>query len=146
MSSSTSSSSKDDAAETTPAASPAASGGSKASARLFLASMAGGLVLAVAAASLADESFIHTGPEYGMSEAYQDHIASLCKAKAAPELLLIGDSRAVAGLSIRAIREAGIPSEKFALGGAGLFAGWATLDQLLACGVRPNTCCSPMAP
>jgi hypothetical protein len=100
--------------------------------------MAGGLVLAVAAASLAPESYIHTGPEYGMSEAYQDHIASLCKAKAEPDVLLIGDSRAVAGLSIEAIRRAGIDAEKFALGGAGIFAGWATLDQLLACGVRPH--------
>jgi hypothetical protein len=100
--------------------------------------MAGGLALAVAAASLADESFIHTGPEYGMSEALQDHAAALCAAKAKPELLILGDSRAVAGLSVKALGEAGIPSEKFALGGAGIFAGWATLDRLLGCGVRPK--------
>jgi hypothetical protein len=100
--------------------------------------MAGGLVLAVAAASLAPESYIHTGPEYGMSEAYQDHIAEVCKARATPELLILGDSRATAGLSVKALNGAGIQTEKFALGGAGIFAGWATLDQLLHCGVRPK--------
>lgn len=107
-------------------------------ARLFLAAMAGGLALAVAAASLADESYIHTGPEYGMSEAMQDHAEALCAAKAAPELLILGDSRAVAGIPVAGLRKAGIDAEKFALGGAGIFSGWAMLDRLTACGVRPK--------
>ena len=119
-------------------AAPSTAAPSTAAPRLFLAAMAGGIVLAIAAASLADESYIHTGPEYGMSEALQDHVAAMCTAKAKPELLILGDSRAVAGVSVNAIRQAGINSEKFALGGAGIFAGWATLDRLLACGVRPR--------
>ena len=106
--------------------------------QLFLAAMAGGLVLMLAAASLADESYIHSGPEYGMSEAFQDHIATMCAAKAKPDVLILGDSRAVAGVSVAAIRQTGVTSEKFALGGAGIFAGFATLDRLLDCGVRPR--------
>jgi hypothetical protein len=36
--------------------------------------MAGGAALAVAAASVADESWIHAGPEYGMAQAFEDHV------------------------------------------------------------------------
>jgi hypothetical protein len=109
------------------------------SAPLFLASMAGGVVLALAAFSFAPESWIHTGPEYGMAEAFEDHIGEACAKKLAPELLIIGDSRAVAGVSVKGIRAAGIDAEKFALGGSGIFAGWATLDRLVDCGVKPKT-------
>jgi hypothetical protein len=101
--------------------------------------MAGGVVLALAAASLAPESWIHTAPEYGMAEAFEDHIEKACADQLAPGVLIIGDSRAVAGLSVESVRAAGIDAEKFALGGAGIFAGWATLDRLIDCGVRPKT-------
>jgi hypothetical protein len=111
---------------------------SSSSAPLFLAAMAGGLALAAAAFTLAPESWIHTAPEYGMAEAFEDHIEEACARKAAPELLIVGDSRAVAGLSVEAIEAAGIDAEKFALGGSGIFAGWATLDRLIDCGVRPK--------
>ena len=106
---------------------------------MFLAAMLGGAVLAVAGFSFAPESWIHKAPEYGMAEAYEDHIAQACARKIAPELLIIGDSRAVAGVSVEMIRAAGIDAEKFALGGAGIFAGWATLDRLIDCGVKPKT-------
>lgn len=112
---------------------------SRGSAPLFLAAMAGGALLAVTAASLAPESWIHSGPEYGMAEAFEDHIEKACAEKLAPGMLIIGDSRAVAGLSVEGIRAAGIDAEKFALGGSGIFAGWATLDRLIDCGVRPKT-------
>ena len=39
-------------------------------ARLFLLSMAGGLIASAAIASLAPESFIHSPPEFGMAEAF----------------------------------------------------------------------------
>jgi hypothetical protein len=107
--------------------------------KLFLAAMAGGLALSVAAASLADESWIHTGPEYGMAQALEDHIVQACAQKIAPDVLILGDSRAVAGVPVQAVREAGLSAEKFALGGAGIFAGWAMLDRLVDCGVRPKT-------
>jgi hypothetical protein len=101
--------------------------------------MAGGAALAVAAASVADESWIHTGPEYGMAQAFEDHVQRACAAKAAPDVLIIGDSRAVAGVPVASVREAGFVAEKFALGGSGIFAGWAVLDRLIDCGVRPKT-------
>jgi hypothetical protein len=100
-------------------------------ARLFLAAMA--------AVSLADESWIHTGPEYGMAQALEDHIGQACAVKAAPDVLILGDSRAVAGVPVQAVRAAGLSAEKFALGGSGIFAGWAILDRLVDCGVRPKT-------
>ncbi|MDP3737306.1 MAG: hypothetical protein Q8R02_07945 [Hyphomonadaceae bacterium] len=112
---------------------------SRGNAPLFLASMAGGIVLAIAAASLAPESWIHSGPEYGMATAFEDHIEKACADRLAPGLLIIGDSRAVAGVSVAGVRAAGIDAEKFALGGSGIFAGWATLDRLIDCGVRPKT-------
>ncbi len=108
-------------------------------ARLFLAAMAGGVVLSAAIASAAPESWIHTGPEYGMAEAFEDHVERVCAEEAKPEMLIIGDSRAVAGVAVNEIREAGITAEKFALGGSGIFAGWAVLDRLIDCGVRPTT-------
>lgn len=107
--------------------------------RLFLAGMAAGLVACAAAATLASESWIHTAPEFGMAEGFNDHITIACTAKAAPDLLIIGDSRAVAGLSAQDIARAGFSVEKFALGGSGIFTGWATLDRLLDCGVRPKS-------
>jgi len=107
-------------------------------ARLFLFSMAGGLVASIIAASYAPESWIHSPPEFGMAEALEDHIEATCAAKATPELLIIGDSRAVAGVSARTIAAAGIDVEKFAIGGAGIFSGWAVLDRLIDCGVRPK--------
>jgi hypothetical protein len=97
------------------------------------------MVLAVAVFSLAPERWIHTGPEYGMAEAFEDHIEQACAKKIAPELLILGDSRAVAGVSVKEIRAAGIDAEKFALGGSGIFAGWAALDRLVDCGVKPKT-------
>lgn len=106
---------------------------------MFLVAMLGGAVLTVIGFSLAPEAWIHTGPEYGMAQAYEDHIEQACHDKIAPELLIIGDSRAVAGVSVGLVRAAGIDAEKFALGGAGIFAGWATLDRLIDCGVRPKT-------
>lgn len=109
------------------------------SAPLFLGSMAGGVVLALAVFSFAPETWIHTGPEYGMAEAFEDHIEQACAKKIAPELLILGDSRAVAGVSVKGIRAAGIDAEKFALGGSGIFAGWAALDRLVDCGVKPKT-------
>jgi hypothetical protein len=112
---------------------------SRGSAPLFLAAMAGGVVLALGAFSLAPESWIHTGPEYGMAEAFEDHIEAACAKKISPELLILGDSRAVAGVSVKEIRAAGIDAEKFALGGSGIFAGWAALDRLVDCGVKPKT-------
>jgi hypothetical protein len=101
--------------------------------------MAGGLVLTATAFTLAPESFIHSGPEYGMAQAFEAHIETACAAKAAPDVLIIGDSRAVAGVSVEQVRAAGVDAEKFALGGAGIFAGWATLDRLIDCGVRPKS-------
>jgi hypothetical protein len=62
----------------------------------------------------------------------------VCARKAAPELLIVGDSRAVAGVSVQQIRAAGIDAEKFALGGSGVFTGWAVLDRLVDCGVKPK--------
>ncbi|HVY90397.1 MAG TPA: hypothetical protein VG942_16140 [Hyphomonadaceae bacterium] len=117
---------------------PDASAG-KTSAGLFLASMAGAMVLAATAVSLSPESWIHGGPEYGMAEAFEDHIEQACSAKEAPDLLIIGDSRAVAGISAQTVRATGLNAEKFALGGAGIFQGWAVLDRLLDCGVRPKS-------
>jgi hypothetical protein len=114
-------------------------GAKKTSAPMFLAAMLGGAVLTVAGFSFAPEAWIHTGPEYGMAEAYEDHIEQACNDQIAPELLIIGDSRAVAGVSVEMIRATGIKAEKFALGGAGIFAGWATLDRLIDCGVKPKT-------
>ncbi len=69
--------------------------------------MAGGIALAIAAASLAPESWIHSGPEYGMAEAFEDHIEKACADRLAPGLLIIGDSRAVAGVSVAGVRAAG---------------------------------------
>ena len=100
--------------------------------------MAGGLLLGVAAASLADESWIHKAPEYGMAEAFEDHVEQACANKVSPDVLIIGDSRAVAAIAVKDIRAAGIDAEKFALGGAGIFAGWVTLDRLVDCGVKPK--------
>jgi hypothetical protein len=101
--------------------------------------MAGGLALGVAAFTAMDESWIHTAPEFGMAEAYDEHIQQACAGKIAPDVLIIGDSRAVAGISVQEMRAAGIEAEKFALGGSGIFVGWATLDRLIDCGVRPKT-------
>ena len=108
-------------------------------ARLFLGAVAGGVVLSAAVASALPEALIHTPPEFGMAEAFEDHIQEACTQKAAPDLLIIGDSRAVAGISVQALRESGIDAEKFALGGAGIFAGWGVLDRLVNCGVKPRT-------
>ncbi|HEY7798298.1 MAG TPA: hypothetical protein VIA80_06010 [Hyphomonadaceae bacterium] len=113
--------------------------GARTSAPMFLAAMLGGALLTVGGFSFAPEAWIHKAPEYGMAEAYEDHIEQACAKKIAPELLIIGDSRAVAGVSVEMIRAAGIDAEKFALGGAGIFAGWATLDRLIDCGVKPKT-------
>ena len=107
-------------------------------ARLFLASMAGGLAVSAIAATLAPESWIHTAPEFGMAEAFEDHINAACAAKATPDLLIVGDSRAVAGVSAQDIGKAGYGVEKFALGGSGIYAGWAVVDRLVDCGVRPK--------
>jgi hypothetical protein len=101
--------------------------------------MAGGALLAAAAASLADESWIHSGPEFGMAQALEDHIEEACAAKATPDILILGDSRAVAGVPVQAVRAVGYSAEKFALGGSGIFTGWALLDRLVDCGVRPRT-------
>lgn len=128
MSSSTSSS------DASPA--EAAKSGAK-GARLFLGAMAAGLVAAAAIATVLPEDWIHTAPEFGMADAYNDRTEAACAAKSAPELLILGDSRAVAGLSAQAIAAAGVNVEKFALGASGIFAGWATLDRLIDCGVRP---------
>ena len=106
--------------------------------RLFLLSMAGGLVASAAVATALPESWVHTPPEFGMAEAFEDHVTAACAAKAKPELLIIGDSRAVAGVSAQEIAKAGISVEKFALGGSGIFTGWAVLDRLIDCGVRPE--------
>lgn len=108
-------------------------------ARLFLLSMAGGLIASAAIASLAPENFIHSPPEFGMAEAFEDHVTAACAAKATPDLLIIGDSRAVAGVSAQDIASAGYSVEKFALGGSGIFTGWAVLDRLVDCGVRPKS-------
>jgi hypothetical protein len=108
-------------------------------ARLFLVSMAGGLVASAAIASALPESWVHTPPEYGMAEAFEDHVTAACTAKATPDLLIIGDSRAVAGVSAEQIAAAGVNVEKFALGGSGIFTGWAVLDRLVDCGVRPKS-------
>jgi hypothetical protein len=108
-------------------------------ARLFLAAMAGGAVLSAAIASAAPESWIHTGPEYGMAEAFEDHVERVCAEKATPAMLIIGDSRAVAAVAVNEIRAVGISAEKFALGGSGIFTGWAVLDRLIDCGVKPKT-------
>ncbi len=113
--------------------------GPRGHAPFFLAAMAGSAVLTVAAFSFAPESFIHTAPEYGMAQAFEDRITSACRNRITPDLLIVGDSRAVAGVSVKDVRAAGIDAEKFALGGAGIFAGWETLDRLMACGVRPAT-------
>jgi len=106
--------------------------------RLFLLSMAGGLVASAAVATALPESWVHTPPEFGMAEAFEDHVTAACAAKARPELLIIGDSRAVAGVSAQEIAKAGISVEKFALGGSGIFTGWAVLDRLIDCGARPE--------
>ena len=45
---------------------------------------------------------------------------------------------AVAGVSAQQIAQAGVSVEKFALGGSGIFTGWAVLDRLIDCGVRPE--------
>lgn len=107
--------------------------------RLFLVSMAAGLFASAGLASVAPESWIHTPPEYGMAEAFEDHITAACAAKATPDLLIVGDSRAVAGLSAQDLGRTGLNVEKFALGGSGIFTGWAVLDRLLDCGVRPKS-------
>ena len=120
------------------ASDPKEAGAIKTSAPVFLGAMLGGALFAVAAFSFAPEDAIHTGPEYGMAEAFEDHIEQACRDKISPELLIIGDSRAVAGVSVEMIRATGIKAEKFALGGSGIFAGWATLDRLVACGVKPT--------
>lgn len=109
------------------------------SARTFLAAAAGGLLLGVLGFSFMDASWLHQGPEFGMSEAHQDHMRAACAAQAAPQLLILGDSRAVAGLSVKAIRETGVDADKYALGATGLFGSWAYLDRMLDCGVRPKT-------
>lgn len=106
--------------------------------RLFLLSMVGGLVASAAVATALPERWVHTPPEFGMAEAFEDHVTAACAAKAKPELLIIGDSRAVAGVSAQEIAKAGISVEKFALGGSGIFTGWAVLDRLIDCGVRPE--------
>jgi hypothetical protein len=106
--------------------------------RLFLLSMAGGLLASAAMATALPESWVHTPPEFGMAEAFEDHVTAACAAKAKPELLIIGDSRAVAGVSAQEIAKVGISVEKFALGGSGIFTGWAVLDRLIDCGVRPD--------
>ena len=139
MSSSTSSSEPGSSEEALKSDAKLARKVARGSAPLFLGAMLGGVVLALAAFSLAPESWIHTGPEYGMAEAFEDHIEQACAKKIAPELLILGDSRAVAGVSVKEIRAAGIDAEKFALGGSGIFAGWAALDRLVDCGVRPKT-------
>jgi len=107
--------------------------------RLFLASMAAGLVASAALASVLPESLIHSPPEFGMAEAFEDHVTAACAAKATPDLLIIGDSRAVAGLSAQDLAKNGFTVEKFALGGSGIFTGWAVLDRLVDCGVRPKS-------
>jgi hypothetical protein len=111
---------------------------STSSSRLFLASIAAGLALTGAAFSLADESYFHTGPEFGMNLSMEDRLKDACARKAAPDLLILGDSRAVAGLSAQQITASGITVEKFAMGGSGIFVGYALLDRLLECGVRPR--------
>jgi hypothetical protein len=111
---------------------------SRGSAPLFLAALAGGLMLAVAAFSALDESWIHQGNEYGMAEAFEDQIEAACAEKISPDVLIVGDSRAVAGVSVKGLRAAGIDAHKFAQGGAGPFVGWAVLDRLVDCGVRPK--------
>lgn len=108
-------------------------------ARLFLVSMAAGLLTSAAIASVLPESLIHSPPEFGMAEAFEDHVTAACAAKATPDLLIIGDSRAVAGLSAQDLAGAGFTVEKFALGGSGIFTGWAVLDRLVDCGVRPKS-------
>lgn len=108
-------------------------------ARLFLVSMAAGLLASAAIASVLPESLIHSPPEFGMAEAFEDHVTAACAAKATPDLLIIGDSRAVAGLSAQDLAGAGFTVEKFALGGSGIFTGWAVLDRLTDCGVRPKS-------
>ncbi len=107
--------------------------------RLFLISMAAGLIASAGIATALPESWVHTPPEFGMAEAFEDHVTAACAAKAAPDLLIIGDSRAVAGLSAQDIGKSGISVEKFALGGSGIFTGWAVLDRLVDCGVRPKS-------
>jgi hypothetical protein len=106
--------------------------------RTFLLSMAAGMVATVVAFSSIDEKFLHAGPEYGMSEAHQDHMRAACAAHEQTDTLILGDSRAVAGLSVKDMRAAGIDVDKFALGASGLFAGWTYLDRLLDCGVKPK--------
>lgn len=108
-------------------------------ARLFLLSMAAGLIASTAIATVLPESLIHSPPEFGMAEAFEDHITAACAAKATPDLLIIGDSRAVAGLSAQDLAKTGLTVEKFALGGSGIFTGWAVLDRLVDCGVRPKS-------
>lgn len=107
-------------------------------ARLFLGTLAAGAVLGVVGFTVMDESYLHAGGEFGMAEALEDHIQEACKNKITPDILIIGDSRAVAGVSVNDINAAGGKAEKFAVGAAGVFAGWATLDRLLDCGVRPK--------
>jgi hypothetical protein len=111
---------------------------STSSSRLFLASVAAGLALTGAAFSLADESYLHTGPEFGMNLSMEDRLKDACERKAAPDMLILGDSRAVAGLSAQQISASGISVEKLAMGGSGMFVGYAVLDRLLDCGVRPR--------
>lgn len=108
-------------------------------ARMFLASMAAGLIVCAGVATALPESWIHTPPEFGMAEAFEDHVSATCAARATPDLLIIGDSRAVAGLSAQDLAKTGISVEKFALGGSGIFTGWAVLDRLVDCGVRPKS-------
>jgi hypothetical protein len=97
------------------------------------------MLLAIAALSFVDESWIHDGNEYGMAEAFQDQIEDACARKISPDVLIIGDSRAVAGVSVKGLRAAGIDAHKFAQGGAGPFVGWAALDRLVECGVKPKS-------
>ncbi len=117
---------------------PAAAGTGFKPALAFLGSMAAAAVAGAALITMLDESWLHSGPEYGMAQAYQDHIEQMCADQAAPELLVLGDSRAVAGVSVQMIRDAGVNAEKLAVGGYGIFPAWASLDRLLDCGVRPK--------
>ena len=55
-----------------------ASEAKKTAAPMFLAAMVGGAALTAAALSLAPEDWIHKAPEYGMAEAFEDHIEQAC--------------------------------------------------------------------
>lgn len=93
------------------------------------------LVVIAFAVQLIDKSYIHTGPEYAMSEAVRERVDAVCKEKHV-DLVIVGDSRAVAAIESEAIRKQGLSVEKFALGGSGVFVGWAILDELSRCPVK----------